>query len=74
MPWRPSEPGEVPTLGWQVLAWMTEFLASPDRQDYQPFEPTVEQAQFLLSFYALDPYTGRRRARRGVISRPKGWG
>lgn len=74
MPWRPSEPGEVPTLGWLVLDWMTEHLATPDRQDYQPFQPTVEQAQFLLSFYALDPHTGRRRFRRGVISRPKGWG
>jgi hypothetical protein len=29
MPWQPSEPGEVPTLGWYVLDWMTEYLARP---------------------------------------------
>lgn len=74
MPWRPEFPGEVPTLGFQVLDWMQTYLAAPDRQSYEPFRPTLEQAQFLLNFYALDPHTGRRRIRRGVISRPKGWG
>ena len=74
MPWRPSEPGEVPTLGFDVLDWMTEYLATPDRADFAPFEPTIEQAQFVINWYALDPHTGRRRYRRGVISRPKGWG
>lgn len=74
MGWRPSEPGEVPTLGWIVLDWMSTYLATPDRQEYEPFEPTLEQAQFVLNFYAIDPHTGRRRYRRGVISRPKGWG
>ena len=74
MPWRPSEPGEVPTLGWIVLDWMQEYLAAPDKQDFEPFIPTVEQAQFVLNFYQIEPYTGRRVYRRGVISRPKGWG
>lgn len=74
MPWRPVEPGEVPTLGYEVLEWMTTYLATPDRPDYEPFVPTREQAQFVINFYAIDPYTGRRRFRRGVISRPKGWG
>lgn len=74
MPWRPEFPGEVPTLGFDVLDWMTENLAAPDKQDYEPFTPTLEQAQFIVNFYALDPRTGRRRYRRGVISRPKGWG
>lgn len=74
MPWRPSEPGEVPTLGWIVLDWMQEYLAAPDKSDFEPFIPTMEQAQFILNFYQIDPYTGRRRYRRGVISRPKGWG
>jgi phage terminase large subunit-like protein len=67
-------PGDVPTLGFQVLDWMSAYLAAPDRTDYEPFVPTREQAQFILNFYALDPVSGRRRFRRAVLSRPKGWG
>lgn len=74
MPWRPSEPGEVPTLGWLALDWITEYLAAPDRGEYEPFVPTREQAAFVLRFYELDPATARRRIRRGVVSRPRGWG
>lgn len=74
MPWCPSYPGEFPTLGWYVLDWMRSMLAAPDRAEYEPFEPTREQARFILGFYAIDPSSGRRRYRRGVISRPKGWG
>jgi hypothetical protein len=65
VPWRPAEPGEVPTLGFGVLDWITEYLAAPDRVEYEPFVPTREQAQFVLRFYALDPVTGRRKIRRG---------
>ena len=74
MPWRPRFPGEVPTLGFGVLEWMAETLAAPDRAEYEPFVPTREQAQFILNLYALDPVTGRRRFRRAVLSRSKGWG
>lgn len=74
MPWRPSEPGEVPTLGYECLDWMTENLARPELDEYQPFVPTREQAEFILRFYELDPLTGKRKIRRGVISRPRGWG
>lgn len=74
MPWKPSEPGEAPTLGWLVLDWITEYLAAPDRADYEPYIPTPEQARFVLRFYELDHTTGRRRYRRGVISRSRGWG
>lgn len=74
MPWRPSEPGEWPTLGWWALDWLSEHLAAPDRASYEPFIPTPEQARFILAFYRLDPVTCRRRIRRGVISRAKGWG
>lgn len=74
MPWRPSEPGELPTLGFEVLDWITAMLAAPDRTEYEPFIPTREQAEFILRFYELDPHTGRRVIRRGVISRPRGWG
>jgi len=74
MPWRPSEPGELPTLGYEVLDWITAMLAAPDRTEYEPFVPTREQAEFILRFYELDPHTGKRLIRRGVISRPRGWG
>lgn len=74
MPWSPSEPGEIPTLGWEVIDWIVDNLAAPDNSEYEPFIPTREQAEFILRFYALDPRTGRRKIRRGVISRPRGWG
>lgn len=75
MPWRgPSYPGELPTLGYDVLDWMSEHLAAPDRSEYEPLRLTREQAQFVLNFYAVDPGTGRRKYRRAVLSRPKGWG
>ena len=74
MPWRPSRAGEVPTLGYEALDWMIENLARPESQEYEPFVPTREQADFVLRFYELDPRTGARKVRRGVISRPRGWG
>lgn len=75
MPWRgPSYPGEVPTLGFGVIDWMTANLAAPDRAEYEPFELTAEQALFVLRLYMVDPVSGRRRWRRAVLSRSKGWG
>lgn len=74
MPWKPSEPGEVPTLGYEVIDWIREYLAAPDRAEYEPFILYPEQEDFVLRFYELNPRTGRRRRRRGVISRPRGWG
>lgn len=74
MPWKPAYPGEVPSLGLQVIEWIEETLAAPDRVGYEPFLLTTEQAQFFINLYAIDPKTGKRKYRRGVISRPKGWG
>jgi hypothetical protein len=74
VPYKSQRPGDVPTLGFQVLDWMSTYLAAPDRSEYEPFVPTREQAQFVVNFYALDPRTGRRRFRRAVLSRSKGWG
>lgn len=74
MPWKPSEPGEVPTLGYDVIDWITTYLAAPDRAEYEPFVPYPEQEEFILRFYELNPKTGKRRYRRGVLSRPRGWG
>jgi hypothetical protein len=87
MPWRgPAYEGELPTLGYEVLDWITEYLIVPDGPSAgEPLVLTPEQAQFVLNFYAIDPaftgpavrgraLTNGRRTRRAVLSRPKGWG
>lgn len=74
MPWRPSSPGEIPTLGYEVIDWIAEMLAAPDRGDYEPFVLYPEQEDFVLRFYELDPRTCKRRVARGLIGRPRGWG
>lgn len=67
-------PGEMPTLGYLALDWMTTYLSRPTVTYDAPFQPTREQAEFLLKWYQLDPITGERTYRRGVIQRSKGWG
>lgn len=74
IPWKPSVPGEVPTLGYQVIDWIFENLAAPDRAEYEPFRLYLEQEDFVLRWYEIDPVTGRRCYRRGVLCRPRGWG
>lgn len=74
MPFVPEFKGEIPSLGWEALEWISEMLAMPDRPEYEPLVLTPEQAQFILDFYRLDPVTGRRVYRRAVWSRPKGHG
>jgi hypothetical protein len=74
VPWIPSVPGEVPTLGWEIVDWIEDLLSAPDRGDDEDFVLYPEQVDFVLRFYELDPATGKRRRRRGVISRPRGWG
>ena len=74
MPWKPSEPGEVPTLGWYVLEWMTAMLARPAVDEYEPFVPYLEQEDFILRWYELDPATGRFKYDRGLLGRSRGWG
>lgn len=74
MPWKPPEPGAVPSLGFEVIDWISEMLAGPDRGEYEPFVLYPEQEDFVLRYYEINPRTGKRRFRRGVISRPRGWG
>lgn len=74
MPWKPDFEGEFPSLGWIALEWITEYLARPELQEYEPLVLTREQAEFVLRYYELHPITGQRLIRRGVISRPRGWG
>lgn len=74
MPWKPSVLGEWPTLGWYVLDFMEQLLAAPEAEDYEPFIPTKEQAEFVLQLYRLDPLSGHRIVRRAGLSRGRGWG
>src|SRR5690349_11809427 len=74
MPWTPQFEHEFPTLGWLALDWATEYLARPDTPEYEQLVFTREQAEFVLRFYELDPITCTRLVRRGVLSRPRGWG
>lgn len=74
MPFRPSYPGEYPTLGWGVIEWMEQVLATPDRADYEPLRLYREQAEFVLKFYRIDPDTGHRKYHRALLGRPRGWG
>lgn len=55
MPWRgPAEPGEFPTLGYDVGEWIESNVVIPDgyRQG-GPFKLTDEMWKFLLHFYRL---------------------
>jgi hypothetical protein len=86
MPWKPSKPGERPTLGRAVLLWIRDHLKVVDGPAAgEPLILTREQAQFVLELYEVDPkfdggaIAGRtinngRIIRRAVLSRPKGWG
>jgi hypothetical protein len=86
MPWKPSEPGERPTLGGLVLDWIEHYLSVVDGPAVgDPLVFTDEQVQFILRYYEVDPHfsgaavAGRtinngRIVRRAVLSRPKGWG
>jgi hypothetical protein len=61
MPWRgPNEPGEYPTLGYDIGEWIEGHIVIPDGyRKGQPFLLTDEMWRFLLRFYRLDPGTGR---------------
>src|SRR2546425_9014541 len=60
------------TLGYIVAEWISEHLPSPGDPS-RPFILTDEQAQFLLSWYAIDE-RGEFLYRRGAVQMPKGWG
>lgn len=62
------------TLGWEAIAWSTEYLLQPDGPDAgTPWNWTDEQARFLLWWYAVDA-VGRFIYRRGMFRRLKGHG
>lgn len=67
-------PAGIPeyTLGYQALAWIENNLRIPDgKKAGAPFECTLDQALFLLWFYAVDD-KGEFVYRRGVRRLAKG--
>lgn len=67
--WLPEQ-----TLGWGVLNWWANYVKTPGGDDAgSPFLPTLEQARFVLWWYAVDE-NGRYSYRNGVLRRMKGWG
>lgn len=82
MPWRgPSEPGEFPTLGYDVGEWIESHLVVPDgyRQG-EPFLLTDEMWTFLVHFYRLYshaevwPAPDALRYTGGQLRRSQKWG
>ncbi|WP_190821976.1 hypothetical protein [Saccharopolyspora pogona] len=62
------------TLGWQVINWMAKYINQPSGPNARkPFLPTLEQARFLLWWYAVDD-NGEFIYRAGTLRRLKGWG
>lgn len=57
MPWRgPQEPGEFPTLGYEVADFIESALVIPDGPHmYEPFILADWQLEYLLWFYRLRP-------------------
>ena len=71
-----TTPAELPeaTLGWDVLAWCSEWIRQPDGPDAGgPWHFTKEQVEFVLHWYAVDR-RGRWLYNRGSLRRAKGWG
>ncbi len=62
------------TLGWGVINWLYLYVLTPGGPHAgEPFMPTLEQARFILWWYAVDE-NGRFIYRQGVLRRLKGWG
>ena len=62
------------SLGWGVINWLYEYVLTPGGPNAgEPFMPTLEQARFLVWWYAVDE-NGRWLYRSGTLRRLKGWG
>ncbi len=59
------------SLGWEILNWWATYLRSPDGSG--PFIATLEQARWLLWFYAVDD-EGKFLYRQSTMRRMKGAG
>ncbi|WP_136314324.1 terminase [Actinomyces procaprae] len=70
--WEPGRGWLLPerTIGWQVLSWAGFWLNAAGGG---PWTYTMEQARFILWFYAVDD-AGRFLTPNAVLQRLKGWG
>lgn len=76
MPFKPNYPGEIPSLGWGVIAWMQEYLRVPagERQG-QPVVFTPSQIEFYVRLFRVQqPYGLARYYRRASRIGVKGTG
>lgn len=69
--WSPAGGWFLPeaSLGWDLLAWSGMWLSHKGK----PWAYTLEQARFLLHFYAVDT-DGDFISHSAVLQRMKGWG
>lgn len=76
MPWRgPAEPGEYPTLGYLIGAWIEENCVIPDGyRRGEPFLLTEAQWRFVLEYYEIDPTRSELAYYGGQLRRPQKWG
>ncbi len=82
MPWRgPEEPGEFPTLGYDVGEWIEAHVVVPDGYLMgQPFKLTDEMWRYLLKRYRLYPHAQPWPAPDALayfgsqLRRPQKWG
>lgn len=58
------------TLGWGFLGWTGKYL----KKGRSPWQYTMEQARFILHFYAIDPETTDFISHSAALQRLKGWG
>jgi hypothetical protein len=73
----PLPPVHFPTLGWQVIDWIEEYLVhGPGDVQGTPWEIDDEIALHICWLYRVwpqdHPRAGTRIIHRGVLSRPKG--
>lgn len=62
------------TLGWGVINWLANYVKSPGGDHAgEMFLPTLEQARFILWFYAIDEQ-GKYIYRSAIWRRLKGFG
>ncbi|MFG3639095.1 hypothetical protein ACGF3C_02325 [Micromonospora sp. NPDC047762] len=82
MPWRgPNEPGEFPTLGYDVGEWIEENVVIPDGYRMgEPYRLTDEMWAFLVHYYRLYPHAApwpapdALRYTGGQLRRSQKWG
>lgn len=76
MPWAgPTFDGHICSLGYEIVDWLQAYACHGPGDvmgEALDFAADPEIEDFIIQLYELDPVTGRRKRRRGVLSAPKG--